>query len=101
MKTYEANLHTLTPITVYENEDTGEFQTMNERHFEIVGFADSDKWDTYYLLQILSEADKRQKGRMTLTIPTKHLDTPLYSVGDRVAVGWSGKYKHFYIRRKE
>lgn len=107
MDKYDANLHSLTPVAVYDDSyyaiERKETKEEMENKFEIVGLNISERWDSYFLIEIPESGKHRQGslGRMTLNIPMRHQPEPLYKIGDRVAVGWSSKYKHFYIERRK
>lgn len=108
----EGFLHALTPLCVIDTlpwktalEFLKEVKNMEypNKIFRVVGRKIGGEWDSYSLLQTPENAEKVNlcDGQLALNVPTKHRDEAVYNVGDIVVVGWSPKYKHFYIVRKE
>lgn len=83
---------------------------MREMHFEVVGYKVDTvhkKWFTLFLLQVKEEIEKNNKnttGRMAINVPMRYVEDASeypYKVGDVVRVGFSMKYKHFYVIPEE
>ena len=108
----EGFMHTLTPLCVYDEvtpfdligKESRRAQNKSERIFEVVGVSIAHDWDTYYLLQIRRQAvapnpTKTTSGQMAFAVPMRHRSIPVYALGDFVRVGYSERFRHFYIER--
>lgn len=77
---------------------------MYDKKFEVVGLNTSPDgvYTTLYVLQTdesIKDNNSRTSGRMALNIPMKTDPKYPIEVGDTVKVGFSTKYKKFYVMK--
>lgn len=75
---------------------------MHDKNFHVVGkmVSADGVYTTLYLLQKEESTkynNERTNGRLALNIPMKTDPTYIYNIGDEVRVGFSMKYKKFYV----